>query len=114
MRVDQAQVAQLDASQSAVPSEQGIPGPPRRTASELSVEPQPLDPASDEALNAHNLRAAWRAAQFPSGKVASQQSTIRGTNVESLGYQPAAFEEPSGKGWIFIAGILLLCTAQEP
>ena len=79
----------------------------------------PLDPLAGRAfyeelmashsatINAHNLRAAWLSPESAGTKVASSKAASRGIEFTAFGYQPAAFEEPSGKGWFIVAAVLL-------
>ena len=103
---------------------QAIPAPPRITPgeSELRVSPsasRPVDPLAGRAfyeelmashsatINAHNLRAAWLPPESPGREAASSEAASRGIEFTAFGYQPAAFEEPTGKGWLIVAAVLL-------
>lgn len=127
--VDRTVDRNLDALQSKVwpvraAPRQAIPAPPRITPgeSELQRSPsasRPLDPLAGKAfyeelmashsatINAHNLRAAWLPPESPGTKVASPEAASRGIEFTAFGYQPAAFEEPTGKGWFIVAAVLL-------
>jgi TonB family protein len=103
---------------------QEIPAPSRITPGESGLQrspsaSRPADPLAGRAfyeelmashsatINAHNLRAAWLSGESPGRKVASSEAASRGIEFTGFGYQPAAFEEPTGKGWFIVAAVLM-------
>ncbi len=58
-------------------------------------------------MSAHNLRAAWRPPESAVEKPVSSEPRGEGISFSGFGYQPTAFEEPSGKGWIVVGAVLL-------
>jgi protein TonB len=60
------------------------------------------------AVDARQLRAAWRPPESFSEKLASPRPENEGISFTGFGYQPTAFEEPGGRAWLPVAAILLV------
>jgi TonB family protein len=66
--------------------------------------------AHSAALNAHSLRAAWAPPKSHRGKFNSPRASEK-SGFASFGYHPPAFEDPAGKGWVFVVVAVLALLA---
>lgn len=117
--------AELFANSAAAGQE--ISAPPQTSAEMPALTPKPcpvprlnlvagrafyeeLMAAHSAALNAHSLRAAWVPPKSHRGKFNSPRASEK-SGFASFGYHPPAFEDPAGKGWVFVVVAVLALLA---